>query len=245
MGSESATMNEVLQWVWKGFSEDVKKEVEKFKEKALQTLREFLEKNVGGFLEIMKDVTVRGFSWAIEKLKVLKDAIVKVCRDNQQLTESMLKLGTKATCKAVAELATKRLVAKKVTTEVVENTVRVLVVRHSVKVTSRAGSTVLRSGGSTLIKVGTRNVSKTGLKSTLKAAANPVGILSDVAQAGLEMAGKKEAGKAVGAAGNIASGAMTGFVIGGPVGAGVGAAAGYGVWFLGEVVGELFERAIS
>lgn len=238
-------MNEVLLWVWKGFGEDVKKEVEKFKGKALQTLREFLEKNVQGFLEIMKDVAVRGFSWAIEKLKVLKDAIVKVCRDNPQLTESMLKLGTKATCKAVAGLATKRLAAKKITTEVVENTVKVLVVRHGVKVTSRAGSTVLRSGGSTLVKVSTRNVSKTGLKSTLKAAANPVGIVSDFAQAGLEIAGHKEAGKAVGAAGNIASGAMTGFVIGGPVGAGVGAAAGYGVWFFGEVIGELFERAIS
>ena len=245
MGSESVIMNEVLQWVWKDFSEDVKKEVEKFRQKALQTLCEFLEKNVEGFLKIMKDVAVRGYSWAIEKLKVLKDKIKKVCKDNQQLTESMLKLGTKATCKAVAELATKRLVAKKVTTEVVEKTVKVVVVKHGTRLTTRAGSTVLRSGGSTLIKVGTRNVSKTGLKSTLKAAANPVGILSDVAQAGLEMAGKKEAGKAVGAAGNIASGAMTGFVIGGPVGAGVGAAAGYGVWFLGEVVGELFERAIS
>jgi len=244
MGSESVIMNEVLQWVWKDFSEDVKKEVEKFKEKALQTLCAFLEKNVEGFLKIMKDVAVRGYSWAIEKLKVLKDKIKKVCKDNQQLTESMLKLGTKATCKAVAGLATKRLAAK-VTTEVVEKTVKVVVIKHGTRLTTRAGSTVLRSGGRTIVKVSARNVSKTGLKSTLKAAANPVGIVSDVAQAGLEMAGQKEVGKAVGAAGNIASGAMTGFVIGGPVGAGVGAAAGYGLWFFGEVVGELFERAIS
>ena len=82
-------------------------------------------------------------------------------------------------------------------------------------------------------------------KATFKMAANPVGIAADFAQAGLELAGKKDAGKAVGATGNIASGAMTGFVLGGPLGAGVGAAAGYGLWFMGEVVGEIFNRSIN
>ena len=80
-----------------------------------------------------------------------------------------------------------------------------------------------------------------GTRSFIKAAANPVGIVSDIAQGGLEYAGYKEEGKTVGKYGNIVSGAMIGGVAAGPPGAAVGALAGFGVWVAGEAAGAVVD----
>ena len=56
----------------------------------------------------------------------------------------------------------------------------------------------------------TTQVTKVAAKSTIKTAANLVGITSDIAQTSLEAAGYKKLGRTVGITGNIASGAMVG-----------------------------------
>ena len=49
----------------------------------------------------------------------------------------------------------------------------------------------------------------------------------------------------VGLSGNIGVGAFTGFIVGGPVGAAVGATVCLGSWFVGEVIGEAVDKALS
>ena len=68
-----------------------------------------------------------------------------------------------------------------------------------------------------------------------------MGVVADLAQSGLQMAGYEETGKAVDAMGNIFSGVMTGFSIGGPAGAVVGGAAGLGLWTGGETIGRCMD----
>ena len=119
--------------------------------------------------------------------------------------------------------------------------------KFAVKTTAREiiAKTVLKTGLREVAKVSTKSAVKTaakvGTKSAIKVAANPVGIVSDFAQGGLEYAGYKKAGKAVGKYGNIASGAMIGGVAAGPPGAAVGALAGFGVWVAGEATGAVVD----
>lgn len=105
-------------------------------------------------------------------------------------------------------------------------------------------SMLVKVGTKALIKagaqVGLKQSARFGAKAVLKAATNPLGVASDLTQAGLEIAGYKDTAKKIGAGGNMAGGALAGFAVGGPVGAGVGAAVGTGIWFVGEVVGGLF-----
>lgn len=96
--------------------------------------------------------------------------------------------------------------------------------------------TLIRAGA----QLGLKQSAKFGAKAVFKAATNPLGVASDLTQAGLEIAGYEDTAKKVGAGGNIAGGALAGFAVGGPVGAGVGAVVGTGIWFVGEVVGGLF-----
>ena len=87
---------------------------------------------------------------------------------------------------------------------------------------------------------------KLGLKTTmisLKGVNNPVAIVADLAQFALEYYGYEEAGKVVGAGGNIASGAMAGFALGGPIGAAVGGVGGLCLWGVGEAAGYAAEKA--
>lgn len=72
-----------------------------------------------------------------------------------------------------------------------------------------------------------------------------MGIAADVAQAGLELVGQEEAGKAVGIGGNMVSGAMMGGAIGGPPGAVIGAGLGFALWATGEVAGGVTGRFID
>ena len=86
---------------------------------------------------------------------------------------------------------------------------------------------------------------KVGAKVGLKAVAelsNPIGIVGDVAQAGLEMAGYEKTGKFVGAGANIGGGAVVGAMVGGPIGAGVGAVVGGAILGTGEIVGGLLGK---
>ena len=109
-----------------------------------------------------------------------------------------------------------------------------------------------KTGAKTFVKMGTKTAAKTGAKSFIKMGAkslvkvaNPIGIVSDLAQEGLEVVGYEEAGKKVGIAGNIATGAMIGGGLGGPPGVVVGALAGFGMWGVGEVVGRLVDWSIG
>lgn len=99
--------------------------------------------------------------------------------------------------------------------------------------------------GKLVAKAITREGGKQVTKVTIKTAANPLGIASDVTQTALEYVGYKEVGKTVGITGNIASGAMVGGAVGGPAGAAVGALLGFGVWGVGEVTGRLVDRALG
>lgn len=99
--------------------------------------------------------------------------------------------------------------------------------------------------GKLVAKAITREGGKQVTKVTIKTAANPLGIASDVTQTALEAVGYKEVGKTVGITGNIASGAMVGGAVGGPAGAAVGALLGFGVWGVGEVTGRLVDRALG
>ncbi len=60
---------------------------------------------------------------------------------------------------------------------------------------------------------------------------NHVGIVADVAEYGLGLAGYESQGRVVGAVGNTVSGAMTGFSIAGPPGAAIGAGLGLLMWW--------------
>ena len=108
-------------------------------------------------------------------------------------------------------------------------------VKFAVKTTAR------EIAAKTALKTGLREVAKVGTKNAIKVAANPVGIVSDLAQGGLEYAGYKKEGKAVGKYGNIVSGAMIGGVAAGPAGAAVGALAGFGLWVAGEATGAVVD----
>ena len=74
---------------------------------------------------------------------------------------------------------------------------------------------------------------------------NPAGYVADVAQAGLEVTGHEEMGKAVGLLGNIGTATVAGGVIGGPPGAILGACFGFGSWVIGEAVGRAVENKLK
>ena len=146
-----------------------------------------------------------GLDAALQTIGVVKEEVVRFCRDYRGLIEEL----TKYAVNACARVTIEKLVVK----------------------------TITRQGGKQVAKVAT--------KSAIKTAANPVGIVSDVAQTALEAVGYTKTGKTVGGAGNIASGAMIGGVVGGPAGAAVGALLGFGVWGVGEVTGRLVDRAFG
>ena len=100
-----------------------------------------------------------------------------------------------------------------------------------------------QSAAKTAAKVGTQSAAKTAAKvgtQIIKTAAG-IGLISDIAQGGLEYAGYKKEGQAVGICGNIVSGAMMGGVAAGPAGAAVGALAGFGMWVAGEATGAVVD----
>ena len=102
--------------------------------------------------------------------------------------------------------------------------------KAGVKAGAKAGAKAAAKGGAKAgIKGGAKLAAMAGLK------ANPIGVVADVAQAGLEVAGYEKAAKPVGGAGNVIGGAIMGAVVGGPVGAAVGGAVAGGIWAATEI----------
>lgn len=117
---------------------------------------------------------------------------------------------------------------------------------------------ILQLGTKMIIRAGAQVAAKgaTGflVKTALKTAANPIGLVADGVQVALEAqetfgngkkANLKKVARDIGFGGNVAAGAYTGFMLGGPVGAGMGAAVGGGIWFIGELVGTVFSAEIA
>ena len=158
----------------------------------------------------------RGWKWIVEEVKVGLDAALQALRAVKE--------------EVVSFCHEYRGLIKELT-------------KHAVNVSGReiigkfVAKTITREGG--------KQVAKVAAKSTIKTAANPVGIVSDIAQTGLEAVGYKKLGRTVGIGGNIASGAMVGGAVGGPAGAAVGALLGFGVWGVGQVTGKLVDRAFG
>ena len=193
-----------------------------FREPVREGLRDVLNEHLPEWRRLVRNATRNGLNWALKELESLKDKIIKVC---SQIEKRILGPGIAAGSKAVMRETVTRFVTKTAISETVEK-VSVAVIRET--------------GEAVVVQTVKVAAAKTAAQSLAKSAANPVGFVGDAAQLGLELAGYKKTGKAVGASTNIASGAMTGFALGGPVGAAVGGLAGYGLWQAGELVGHLF-----
>lgn len=181
----------------------------------------------GGWKDLMKQGIEYGINRAQIALRAVKHLVVKACENSPELMKHLAKIGTKFAARQLIPAASKAVAkrmaqgaAKTVTSEVAEQIVK----EGAKQALSQASKQALAQSAKSLAKV-----------------TNPMAIVADVAQAGLEMAGHKEAGKAVGASGNIAAGAILGSVAG-PPGAAVGAMAGLGVWALGEGVGYVIGK---
>ena len=230
-------------------------------EEGLRQLHDYLNRAYGGWKQIVRTAVEKGVEAALRALTAVKEEVLKLCRDNKDLIETLTKFAVKTTAREVISKTATKLVIKIIAAEGTKEGAKVgaaHVVKIGVKETVIAGT---RMGGKGFVKagikettiVGTKNVVKAGAKQTaslgtkgfIKSAANPVGIASDLAQAVLEYYGYKEEGKKVGKCGNIVAGAMTGGAIAGPPGAAVGALAGFAVWGVGEVVGGLVDRAFG
>ena len=112
----------------------------------------------------------------------------------------------------------------------------------NVKVVSR--EVILRCGVKQAIKYGVAEAGQQVVQRALKVA-NPVSIVADIAQAGMEYAGYEKAGKTVGMWGNVSTGAVAGAMVGGPVGFAVGALGGFVTWGAGEITGAVIHRTLS
>ena len=182
-------------------------------EEGRRALHDYLDREYGGWRQIVRTAVEKGVEAALRALTAVKEEVLIVCRDNKDLIETLTKFAVKTTAREGARTG---------------------------------GKGIVKAGIKETTIVGTKNVAKVGAKQAakglIKSAANPVGIASDLAQAGLEVAGYKKKGKIVGSCGNIVAGAMMGGVIAGPPGAAV---AGLALWGVGEVVGGLVDRAFG
>lgn len=187
-------------------------------------LKQFLEKYCPTCWDKIVEAAKITLETALGILNSSKNNILKVCRENEAVLKSMvLKLGTKSITKLVAQ-ETVQVMAKEG-------------VRYGARTVARA---VVRGGTRLAARTTTRVVARGVGKVALKSVSNPIGIVADMAQAGLELTGNEKAGKTVGLAGNAGGGAVAGLAVGGPLGAAVGAVAGTSVWLVGELVGGLF-----
>lgn len=166
----------------------------------------------------------------------------------------ILNAGGKSVAKAAASEGAKHVVTqgtKRVVTlgskKVITQGSKGMIVQSSKQVITQSSKRVVAQGGKRLASEGTKQVVTQGLKQGMKSAATAatgVGLVADLAQAGLEYYGYKKEGKAVGATGNMASGALLGAAIGGPPGAVIGAFGGFLIWGTGEVIGKVIDNSI-
>ena len=164
----------------------------------------------------------------------------------------ILNAGGKSVAKAAASRGAKHVVTQGTKRVVTHGTKKVIaqgskrvIAQSSKRVITQSSKRVVAQGGKHLASQGTKQVVTQGVKQGMKSAATAatgVGLVADLAQAGLEYYGYEKTGKTVGASGNIASGALFGATIGGPPGAAIGALGGFLVWGTGEVVGKVIDK---
>lgn len=176
----------------------------------------------GGWRDLIRRGIDYGINAACRALQAVKDLVVRACQQSTELMKHLAKIGTKLVARQLIPTASKTVVK-----HLAQETAKTM--------TGEVAEQIVKEGAKQVLSQGTKQAAAQGAKSLAKMT-NPIAFGADVAQAGLEIAGYKEAGKAVGASGNIAAGAILGSVAG-PPGAAVGAAAGLGVWLLGEGVG--------
>ena len=204
---------------------------------ARSALHDFLKEHLPEWKRFVKETVCQGLEWGLRNLKTLKAKIMKVLTEKPLTMSSIVVAGSKAVTRKVITKG----IAKKTATTVAKKTATTV----TKKVISEATEKVTITLTETVVaKTVTGTVASGAGKSALKAA-NPVGYISDAAQLGLELAGYNNAGKAVGASGNLVSGGMTGMALGGPPGAIVGALAGLGFWYVGEKLGDLMKLAFN
>ena len=164
---------------------------------------------------VWKKIMEQGLDHANQALAAAKEEVMKFCCEYEKVIEELGKFAVKTSARTV---------------------VPKVVVKVGVKGAAKVST-----------KSATKAAAKMSIKSLAKGAVSPmgIGIVSDLAQGGLEYVGFTKTGRAVGGAGNIASGAMIGGVVGGPAGAAVGALLGFGVWGVGEVTGRLVDRVLG
>jgi hypothetical protein len=206
---------------------------------AWNILNEYLQEKFGGrWKEILKKALEKGVEAALLALEAMKDEIIRVCKENHRLLEQLTKLTTKSLTAA----------ASKVVTQAAANVLAKEATQQTVKQSSKASLTLSLSWSPKFsIGLVAKKSSKMAAGQIAKSAtkyATPVGVVADLAQAGLEYAGHKEAGKFVGVTGNITSGALMGAPFG-PPGLALGALGGFVIWGAGEVVGGLVDRAFG
>ena len=149
--------------------------------------------------------------------------------------------------KRVVTHGTKKVIAQGSKRVIAQGSKRVIA-QGSKRVIAQSSKRVVAQGGKRLASQGTKQVVTQGVKQGMKSAATAatgVGLVADLAQAGLEYYGYEKTGKTVGASGNIASGALFGATIGGPPGAAIGALGGFVIWGTGEFVGKFIDKSLQ
>ena len=160
-----------------------------------------------------------------KQVKKLVDKVCKFCRNayDKELTEALLKVAVKRFAGEGVKYGAKKIA------------------KHAVKQVAKQGvKQATKQVAQQAAKQGARYATK-----VVTAAVNPFGIIPDLVQAGLEIKGHQEAGKAVGVGGNMINGAIAGGIVGGPPGAIIGAAVSGGVWVFGEAIGGTVGGAVN
>ena len=208
---------------------------------------EWLEKKYGGWNEILKTAFDKGEQPAISALEAAKDEIVGICKENSKLLEQLAKVTTKACLSSVGTKQALKAAANLSVQEGTKQAAKIVAAQATKSATKEVIKATTIEGTKQTVIQATKLVAAQSTKSvtkSLKSAANPLSLGADLTQAGLEVAGYKEAGKVVGVTGNIAAGALAGSVFG-PPGAVLGALGGFAIWGAGEVVGGLVDRAFG
>ena len=185
-------------------------------EEFIKRTNAYLERKIPEWGDLVEEAVQKGIYWAKTRLLALKSPIISWCNQNASQLLGFIQSVPMSCKKSVTKTLSKqagRKVASKVTKKAATEAVEKLAA----------------------------NTAKSFAVKGVASGANPLGLVADVTQMGLELTGHETAGKVVGATGQMVSGAMTGFVLGGPIGAGIGAAAGYGLWKGGEVIGDTVE----
>lgn len=230
-----------LQWVG-----------EEITQSAQRAMRKWLEDNLEEWKAIARDVINRGVQWGIAQMEPLKDKLIQLYHNNDgggakcagkvvcktlvlTMAETSAKQAVQAATKSVVQTSAKQAVH--VATKTVARKSGAIVVKQATKkAVTTAGKQAAKQATKQAVSTAGKQVATQTLKGAIAMGANPMGIAADLAQAGFEMTGHKEVGKAVGATGNMASGAMAGFLTGGPPGAVLGALAGLTYWGVGEAL---------